>query len=836
MLAEKPYWSLPPEEVLAGMASRSSGLDDRAAADRRLPAAHRLPPWRRDIRMFVHQFRNPLTLLLVFALVLSAVMGESREAAIIFGILWISAVLSFMQERKASRAAEALRQMLRSRAQVRRGGRIVEIPSDAVVDGDIILLEAGAIVPADGLILVSEDLYANESPLTGESYPAEKKPGVCPADAPLRQRTNVVFRGTSIISGTAEVVAVATGSRTELGRIEQTVSAMPEETAFEKGIRQFGYMLMRVALLLAGIILLVNIALGKNPLDSILFALALSVGLAPEMLPAIVTITLSAGARRMAARKVIVKRLASIQNLGAIDVLCSDKTGTLTEGVITVRECVTPLGRRSERVRLYAYLNASFESGYPNPMDAAIRTQCESDITAYAKFDEVPYDFLRKRLSIVVAHEGRHLMITKGAVQSVLAACSVCLGEDDTVGPLDRSRERIEALYADFSRQGFRTLGVSFKDVTDDPVITKEDETDMVFAGFIALEDPPRPEAAAIIGQLADKRVALKIITGDNTLIARHLAANLGIAVDRVVSGAELHALQDEALLQMVDEADLFAETEPSQKERIVRMLQKRGHVVGYLGDGINDAPALKAADVGISVHNAVDVARESADMILMAKGLDVLSAGITEGRKTYLNTLKYIFITISANFGNMLSMAVASVFLPFLPLLPAQVLLTNFLSDIPALTIASDQVDEELLTRPRRWDNRLIKRFMIVFGLESSFFDLMSFGVLIWIFAAPPAMFRTAWFVESVITEILILLIIRTHRIVFRSRIGTALWASSILAVTAILVIPYLPGMTSLGFAPLPAPVLGVMILIAAVYGVFAEITKRWLFRKMDF
>lgn len=836
MSDRKPYWSLSAEEVLAQVNARMDGLEAAEAA-RRLPPIDRRPPlWQTDLRTLFAQFRNPLTLLLVFALFLSAVMQEVRESAIIFGILWISAILSFLQERKANKAAEALRRMLVTRCRTWRDRQIVEIPSGEVVVGDIVLLEAGAIVPADALILESEDLYANESALTGESYPVEKFPGPCSSDAPVRARPNTVFRGTSIISGTAKVLAVVTGSDTELGRIETEISGMSGETAFERGIRQFGYMLMRIALLLAGAILVINIAIGKPALDSILFALALSVGLAPEMLPAIVTITLSAGARRLARQSVIVKRLASIQNLGAIDVLCADKTGTLTEGRITVRDCVSPAGEPSERVREYAFLNAAFETGYPNPMDAAIRAQCQSDISACAKYDEVPYDFLRKRLSIVVAREGRHLMITKGAVNNILEVCTTVQQTSGAILPLAPHQSSIQAAYAAFSRQGLRTLGVCIKDVTDDPLISKDDESDMVFAGFITLEDPPRPDAAAIIRQLADKQVTLKIITGDNSLIARHLADTLGIAVDRVVSGAELHALPDEELLRIIDEADLFAETEPSEKERIVRLLQKRGHVVGFVGDGINDAPALRAADVGLSVYQAADVARESADIILMANSLDVLSEGISEGRKTYLNTLKYIFITISANFGNMVSMAVASVFLPFLPLLPAQVLLTNFLSDIPALAIASDQVDHELLEKPRRWDNRLIRRFMVIFGLESSFFDIITFSTLIWIFAATPDLFRTAWFVESVITEILILLIIRTHRVIFRSPIGTALWVASCLAVVAILAIPYLPGLTPLGFTPIPPRVMMTILLIAGTYGLFAELTKRWLFRRMNF
>lgn len=836
MEKEYPFWSVTADDVLQKVQSSRQGLTSIEASRRPSNAPKIKSGFGHDVALFFAQFKNPLTLLLVFAVVLSAFLGEYRESGLIGGILLISALLSFVQERKANHAAEELRKMLQSTSKVLRDGHIIALPVNQIVTGDIISLDAGAMVPADGLLLEEEDLYINESVLTGESYPAEKSTGPLPAETPAARRQNSVFRGTSVISGTALMVAVQTGQNTLLGSIESELGQMEVENAFEKGIRKFGYMLMRIALLMAGLILLANIALGRNPLDSILFALALSVGLAPEMLPAIVTITLSAGANRLAKQKVIVKKLSSIQNLGSIDVLCSDKTGTLTEGLVRIKSYVTPDGLESDTLKRYAFLNAFYESGYPNPMDAAIREQSAMDIAGYEKFDEVPYDFIRKRLSIVVAHEGRHLMITKGAVSSITAVCHQVVLADGRQMPISEYQLKLQEAYAGYSAEGYRTIGISYKDVTDDPLITKEDETDMIFAGFIVLFDPPRKDVATVLEHLKARHVTLKILTGDNTLIARNMAAQVGIPSERVIAGKELDPLTEDALRRKVEEIDIFAETEPFQKERIVRALQLNGHVVGYIGDGINDAPALKSADVGVSVHNAVDVAKESADIILMEKSLEVMNYGIEEGRKTYQNTLKYIFITISANFGNMFSLAGASVLLPFLPQLPSQVLLINILTDAPTLSIASDDVDPEMLEHPRKWDLQLIRRFMIVFGLESSIFDFLTFGFLYWICHLSEAGFRTGWFIESVLTEILIMLIIRTHRSWIKSRVGRALLWTSVLSAVIVLLIPYLPLMHNLGFEPLPWYILLAIISIACIYALFAEITKKILFRKMKY
>ncbi len=831
-----PYWSESPETVLKSLGTQKEGLSAAEAMARYKPDPPRRKAWLRALVLFASQFKSPVTLLLVFALSLSSAMGEYREAVIILIILVISAILSFIQEYRANRAAEKLGAMLKARADVIRAGKSLDILAEEVVPGDIVLLQAGDLVPADSLILDSEDLYVNESVLTGESYPAEKKPGILPADTPLASRKNCVFNGTSVISGIATVVSVKTGADSEIGIIENELTRAKQATAFEKGINQFGYMLMRVALVIALIIMIINVLSGRETVDSILFALALSVGLAPEMLPAIVTITLSFGAARMARKKVIVKKLSSIQNLGSIDILCADKTGTLTEGEVLIHSYVSPSGEPSEKVRLYGYLNACFESGYPNPMDIAIRKEVPGGTESYRKLDEVPYDFIRKRLSIVVDHPSGHIMITKGALKNIAEVCHQVEISPGRIEPMVLHREQILERFSHFSREGFRTIGVCCKDVTDDPVITKDDECDMTFLGFILLYDPPRAEAKKMIQELKQKGVRLKIITGDNALIAEKMASELGISSTSILSGKDLNSMNDEALSATLHRIHIFAETEPLHKERIVQVLQKKGHVVGYIGDGVNDASALRMADVGISVHNAVDVAKEAADMILTEKNLDVISGGITEGRKTYLNTLKYIFITISANFGNMFSMGIGSLLLPFFPLLPSQILLTNFLSDIPALSISSDLIDEEMLLKSQKWNTRLLRNFMIVFGLFSSLFDFITFGVLYWYFKTDSETFRTGWFIESVLTEIAILLVIRTHKNFLSSKIGKPVWISSLVVALCVLSIPYLPFMSTLGFTPLSPEIMIAILTIALLYMILAEITKRILFSKMGY
>lgn len=828
---------LSHDELYKTLKSSPQGLSEEEAGKRLSNQAgiKQRSQLSKDAFLFLLQFKSPLVLLLVFGLTISAALGELMNSIIIFLILLLSGTLGFIQERKAGKAAEKLRKLVQSKATVQRGGQIREIEINKVVTGDIIHLNAGDIIPADSIIIECKDLYVNESILTGESFPAEKRAEVISTDELSKKSASLVFKGTHVVSGTAIVIAAETGLLTEIGQIELKSGAIIEHTAFETGLRKFGFLLMQLALVLAGGILIFNISVGKPAIDSILFALALSLGLTPELLPAIVTITLSSGAKRLAQEKVIVKKLASIQNLGSIDILCCDKTGTLTEGVISINSFLSAEGTPSEEVCKYAFINSSFESGYNNPIDDAIRKQLKIDISDFTKFDEVPFDFIRKRLSIVTAtKEGKHIMITKGAVNPVLDVCSSVQQTNGTTAPIALYIDKISKHVNDQNASGYRVIAIAHKDVTDDPVINKDDEKDMTFLGTIALSDPLKAGITNTIQELRNNHVSLKIITGDNITTATAIASQLNVPAERVMSGSQLDNMDDHALMIKAKDTDVFAETVPSQKERIVKALQHSGYVVGYMGDGINDAPALKAADVGISVNNAVDIAKESSDIILLEKELGAVIKGIVEGRKTYLNTLKYILITISANFGNMISMAIASALLPFLPLLPSQILLTNFLTDLPALSISSDKVDKELLEKPRQWNISFIRRFMLIFGLESSIFDLITFVVLIRIIHANFILFRTGWFVESVITEILLLFIIRTRRAFIKSPPGMFLLTSSALIVTFVLVIPFIPFSRWLGFTPVPATVMFSMLLITIVYAICSEITKKIIFRKL--
>jgi len=831
------YWAIPAARLLDDLGSSHEGLTQRQAAARLKKArgrSYEKPEWLENLLLFVHQFSNPLILLLVFAVVLSTILGQYNDAIIVIVVLVVTGLLGFIQELNAGRAVEKLRNLVKVKVKVYRDGELCQIASDQVTRGDVISLSAGDILPGDAVVLNATDLHVNEAALTGESYPAGKSPGQIATDASLMQRSNTLFQGSSVVSGVGKAVIVATGDNTVLGGISRSVGATAVETAFERGIARFGYLLMQLTLVLSIVILLVNLIIGKPVVVSILFALALAVGLAPELLPAIVTITLSAGASRMARKKVIVKKLAAIQNLGEIDVFCCDKTGTLTEGTIRIHSSIDWMGNDSTKIAQLAYLNAFFESGYVNPIDTAIRGALAFDVSDYTKVDEVPYDFIRKRLSIVVAHGEQHLMVTKGAVKNVLEVCRYAETADGSQLSIKQCREDIMSRFNSLSSEGYRLIGLAWKDITGDPIINKDDEHDLIFLGFVVLYDPPKQHILDAVAQLNGLGIALKLITGDNRLVAAHLAKSIGLRTQQVLTGKALHKMTDEALGRRLVHVDIFAEIEPSQKERLVKALQKKGHTVGFVGDGINDASAIRAADVGISIDNAVDVAKDAADIVLLENNLEVLCEGVVEGRKTFVNTIKYIYITTSANFGNMFSVAGASILLPFLPLLPVQILLLNFLSDIPSLAIASDQVDEESLRQPKKWDMRQIKRFMTIFGLQSSIFDFLTFGVLLYLFQSGPETFRTGWFIESTLSEILILLVIRTSRPLWKSWPGKYLLAGSALVVLLTLVLPYTPWAGTLGFAPLHSRVLTVMILLAVVYTISGELLKHYFYRRV--
>ncbi|WP_233252076.1 magnesium-translocating P-type ATPase [Limnohabitans sp. 2KL-17] len=830
------YWSRASKDLTQALDSSVEGLTQQAArVRRRQMGANVLDATAGDtfFGLLISQFKNPLVLILMVASVISMFAAEWVDAGVVLAIVLGSTVLGFTQEYVASNAIKRLRAKVKIHSSVLRDGRFRPIPSDLVVPGDVVTLSAGSLIPADGVVLEAKDFFINQAVLTGETFPVEKKPGVVAETASLSERSNCVFMGTSVSSGTARVLLVKTGKSTVFGQIALKLALRPPMTEFERGVHRFGYLLTRVMLVMVVLVLAINVFMDKPPIDSLLFALALAVGLTPELLPAIVSITLSHGANRMAKLGVIVRRLNAIENLGAMDVLCTDKTGTLTEGVVGLDGALDTQGIASAKVLRLAAINAHFQSGLTNALDDAIgmaARNAQVDIAAVTKVDEIPYDFVRKCLSVVVIDPpGRCTLITKGAFEKVLSLC-ITQGEDSV--PLDDAgRASLVALLEGWSAQGYRVLGVASRpmDERTEPYV-REDESGLNLDGFLLFMDPPKTDVRQTLENLAQRGVQLKVITGDNRQVAWHLAQVLGLSEGHVMTGRELNDMADDALMHAVKQTVVFAEVDPNQKERIILALQKTGHVVGYMGDGINDALALHAADVGISVDTAVDVAKDASDFVLLRKDLDILSQGIDEGRVTFANTLKYILTTISANFGNMVSMAVASVFLPFLPMLASQILLNNFLSDIPAATIAGDRVDPEWVAKPRHWDTPFIRNYMVVFGLLSSAFDFLTFGALLWIFEAAPQEFQTGWFVESLMTELVIALVVRTRRPFYQSRPARLLLMSTLAVLMVALTLPYLPFSAVFGFVPLPWPLmLGMVVLTLAYVGVVELVKKRF-------
>ena len=831
------FWSIPAEELLRQLETTPQGLTgEQARQGLARYGANLLTPQKRTttLTLLLAQFTSPIILILLFAAALSYFLGDPTDSIIILIIVFASGLLGFWQERSAADAVSKLLAIVKIKAMVRRDGSEREVPVEEIVPGDVVLLNAGDTIPGDSRLLESKDLFVDEATLTGETYPVEEQPGILPANAALAQRTNTLYLGTHVVSGTATAVVVRTGRDTEFGQVSERLKVREPETEFERGIRRFGYLLMEVTLLLVIAIFAINVYLQRPVLDSLLFALALAVGLTPQLLPAIISINLARGAKRMAEAKVIVKRLASIENFGSMNVLCSDKTGTLTEGTVRLHSALDVNGQASEKVLRYACLNAHFETGFANPIDEAIRAQCKFDPSSYQKLDEVPYDFIRKRLSILVAKDGAHLLVTKGALTNVLDVCDLAEDAQGASVKIATVRAQIEERFKEYSSQGLRTLGVAYRDLGTTPAITKEQETAMTFLGFLAFGDPPKSGIVDTIKELHRLGISLKIITGDNRLVAANVSQQVGLAPAPILTGPEIRTMSNEALMERANAVDVFAEVEPNQKERILLALRKAGNVVGYIGDGINDGSALHAADVGISVDSAVDVAKEAADIVLLEHDLGVLVQGVREGRVTFANTLKYVFMATSANFGNMFSMAGASLFLPFLPLLPKQILLTNLLTDFPETTIATDSVDEELVESPRRWDINFIRNFMVVFGLVSSIFDYLTFGTLLWLLNATQDQFRTGWFAESVISATLVVLVIRTRRPFFSSRPGNHLLAATLLIVAATLLLPLTPLAGFLGFTRPPFVFLVVLVAIIALYVATAEIAKRIFYSRM--
>jgi len=824
------FWSISEREMLLQLQATAQGLTtDEARARLTRYGANLLKAKKKSdsLSLLISQFKSPLILILLFATGLSFFLHDPVNALIILIIVLVSGLLGFWQEHSATHAVEKLLAVVQIKAAVLRDGSPAEIPVEEIVPGDIVILDAGDIIPGDCLVQESKDLFVDEATLTGETYPVEKSVGVMSAETPLGQRTNALWMGTHVVSGGAKALVVGTGKQTEFGKVSERLKLRPPETEFEHGIRRFGYFLMEVTLVLVIAIFAINVYLARPVLDSFLFSLALAVGLTPQLLPAIISINLAHGAKQMAQVKVIVKRLASIENFGSMNVICSDKTGTLTEGIVRLQSALDVEGAPSDKVLLYAYLNAFYETGFANPIDEALRSHRKFDLIGYQKLDEIPYDFLRKRLSILIAHDNSHLMVTKGALENVLAVCSTAETGAGTFVDIAMVRNPIQQHFEEFSSKGFRTLGVAYKNMGAESRMSKADEAGMTFLGFLVLFDPPKVNIIETITGLKNLGVALKIITGDNHLVAANVSQQMGLSNTKILTGPDLRQLSDGALLRRVVDVDVFAEIEPNQKERIILALQKTGNVVGYMGDGINDASALHAADVGISVESAVDVAKEAADIVLLEKDLGVLVQGVREGRTTFANTLKYVFMATSANFGNMFSMAGVSLFLPFLPLLPKQILLTNLMTDFPEMTIATDRVDAEMVDHPRRWDIKAIRKFMTTFGLVSSVFDYLTFGSLLLILHATQDQFRTGWFLESVISASLIVLVIRSRKPSLKSRPSKYLFMATLLVVIVTVILPFTLLGEVFGFTRLSISFHLLLAVIVVLYIVTAEITK---------
>ncbi|MCL4802774.1 MAG: magnesium-translocating P-type ATPase [Anaerolineae bacterium] len=838
-MVTSPFWSKPADTVVQSLNSTIDGLSEQAAQESLERVGPNLIHTREKVTplgLFFNQFKSPIVLILIVATVISAFLQDWTDALIILFIVMGSALLSFFQEYNANAAAEKLKDQLSFKTVVLRGGKPISVPTEEIVPGDVILLSAGSLVPADGLVIEAKDFFVNQAVLTGETFPVEKTPGVVPENAGLSERTNTVFMGTNVRSGSARALIVETGRNTAFGQIADRLTLRPPETEFERGIKRLGYLLTEIMFILVIGIFFFNVLLQKDVFDSLLFSIALAVGLTPQLLPAIININLSKGSQKMARHGVIVRRLESIENFGSMDILCTDKTGTLTEGVVRLDGALDVDCEPSEQVKLFACLNAGMQTGLPNPLDEAIVSEGAEGVEGYSKVDEIPYDFIRKRLTVVTRRNNASsaIMITKGALENILAICTLAQSGSEQKVLDDDALAKVRAHFEQWSAQGYRVLGVAAKpvDVQKHPY-SKDDEAEMTLMGFLLFLDPPKPGVQEAIQALGSLGVQLKIITGDNQLVARHTSQMVGLGDVKVLTGSELDAMSDEALWLAAEETTIFAEVDPNEKERVILALKKRGHVVGYMGDGINDAPSLHSADVGISVANAVDVAKEAADLVLLKQDLDVLREGIVEGRKTFANTIKYVFMAVSANFGNMFSMAGASLLLPFLPMLPKQILLINFLTDLPEIAIANDNVDDVYVERPHRMDIGFIRRFMLVFGLLSSVFDYATFATLMWIIKANEQTFQTGWFVESVLSAGIVVFAVRTRLPFIHSKPSRTMMAITAAVILITLYLPYSSLAGLLGFVPLSLPLLLIIFSIVALYFLSAELIKRWFYRQ---
>lgn len=781
------------------------------------------------------QLSNPLTIILIVASVIALYLGQRVDAIIIVVVVTLGIAVNFFQTFRSEQAVHRLRERVAPTATVFRDGKWSELPRRQVVPGDVVRLTSGDLVPADALILTARDFFVQQSAMTGESLPVEKE---AHPDDPAQHRNpsalNMIFLGTSVVSGKATAQIFATGAKTAFGDIAAKLAERPEETEFERGLRRFSSLILRVIVFMVLFILAMSLALKHNAFQSLLFAVALAVGLTPEFLPMITSVILATGAIRMSRDKVIVKHLAAIQNFGSIDIFCSDKTGTLTAGKMTLETVVDPAGASSEWARTLGFLNAKFNTGIRSPLDVTILERACTEAEGYSIVDEIPFDFDRRRVSVIVekigANPPERLLISKGAPEGMLPLCDhqQC---GMTSSPLDEAAHHsAKGTYEDLSRAGYRVLAVGFARVPVQPKYTKDDEKGLVLAGYLAFSDPVLADSVAALAALKRDGVEVKILTGDNELVAKHVCEQVGLDSARIVLGEEVAQTSDSAIGVVAEKTTVFARVSPSQKHRIILALRARGRVVGYMGDGINDAPSLHSADVGISVPSAVDVARDAADIILVEPGLAVLHRGILEGRKASGNAMKYLLMATSSNFGNMLSMAAASVFLPFLPMLPTQVLLNNFMYDLSQVTIPTDNVDDDYVRSPQRWDMKLVRDFMLFIGPISSIFDFLTFYVLLRVMHATEHEFQTGWFVESLATQTLVLLVIRTMGNPFKSRPSRPLLLTTLFIAALGVVLPFTPIAPAMGFTHPPGIYYVFLIAATLAYLGLVEIGKRLL------
>jgi len=830
------FWAVPLASTLAELGTDGRGLasDEPARRLARTGPNALLDSGRRALwRDVLEHVRSPLVLLLLACSVVSGVLGDRAGSTLIAIIVLCSLALDVAQERRAGDAARRLRQSVALRSSVVRDGATVDVAASALVPGDVVLLAAGDLVPADGRLLEARDFFVREGELTGEPWPVEKHAGdAAPADAQAASAVNAAFMGTSVVGGSARLLVCVTGGRTVLGRIQGGLREPPPPTAFERGTRRFGDLIVRMTTGLVLFLVFVHLLQQRPLAETFLFATALAVGLTPELLPMIVSVTLASGAMRLAARGVVVKRQSAIQDLGGIDVLCTDKTGTLTESRFRLEAHEDAAGRASPRVLALAWLNSRFGTGLRSPLDDAILAAHPGDDAGWCKIDEVPFGFERRRVSVLVEREGTRLLVVKGAPEEVLALCDRVEDADGSSGPaaLDPAlRVRLESRWRALGAQGMRVLAVASRVVAPECMHAGvDDERALAFCGFAVFLDPPKADAAQALAQLHALHVRVKVLTGDDEGVTRHVCAQVGVPVRRVLTGAQIERLDDPSLAAQALATDVFCRVSPSQKCRVLRALRQRGRVVGFLGDGVNDAPALHEADVGISVESAVDVAKEAADLILMRRDLDVLRDAVLEGRRTFANVMKYVMMATSSNFGNMLSMAAASLVLPFLPLTPVQILLNNLLYDASELAIPLDDVDGVELERPHDWDAGFVRRCMLTFGPLSSVFDLATFGLLLKAFGADEALFRTGWFVESLVTQVLVIFVLRTRERPWRSRPHRLLVGGAAAVILLAVAVPYSPLAAPLGFVPLPASLLAAIGGLGLAYLACAEIAKR--------